>query len=126
MLQDSPLYATVAVTDIDAARDFYGGSLGLSIIAEPAPDVVILQAGAGTQIQVYQRPDHVPSAATIATFTVTDLLAVVAALSGKGISFLDYDLPDFKTDDDHIVTVPSAKLAWVNDPADNIIGLVQR
>lgn len=124
MLTDAPVAATIAVRDIDKARKFYSEDLGLAIAMEPAPGVLFFNAGAGTMLQVYERPDHEPSAATVASFNVTDIAAVVAALSARGVHFEDYDLPDFKTGPDHIVE-GDAKLAWLTDPEGNIIALAQ-
>lgn len=123
MLANSPVAATIAASDIDAARTFYTETLGLTVAMEPAPGVVFFNAGDGSMLQVYQRPDHAPSSATVATFKVDDIKATVAGLEAKGASFQDYDMPDFKTGPDHIVE--GANVAWLTDPEGNIIALAQ-
>lgn len=125
MLSDAPVMATIAVRDMDRARRFYGESLGLPIQADLSPGVIFFSAGGGSQLQVYMRPDHVPSAATVASFTVGDISATVAELAGRGVTFADYDLPGLKTGPDHIADADGAKLAWFTDPEGNIIALAQ-
>jgi len=124
MLGNARVTATIAVRDAQVARTFYVEDLGLAIAMEPAPGVTLLSAGAGTMVMLYVRPDHVPSAATIATFDVPDIAAAVAGLEQRGVKFEDYDLPDFKTGPDHILE-GETKLAWLTDPDGNIIGLAQ-
>lgn len=123
MLGDAPVAATIAVRDLEKARAFYRDDLGLAIAMEPAPGVIFFRAGDGTLLQVYERPDHEPAGATIATFNVKDIRATVAGLAERGVSFEDYDLPGLKTGDDHILE--DGDLAWLTDPEGNIIALAQ-
>lgn len=125
MLHDAPVTATIAVADLARARRFYGDDLGLTIVADMSPDLIIFGAGGGSQLQVYSRPNHVAGTATSATFTVKDLGATVAALEKRGVHLADYDLPGLKTGPDHIVDVPGARLAWLTDPEANVVALVQ-
>ena len=123
MLGNSPVAATIAVSDIDGARTFYTDTLGLTVAMEPAPGVIFFNAGEGSMLQVYQRPDHTPAGATVASFKVDDISTAVSGLEGKGARFEDYDLPGFKTGPDHILE--GAKLAWLTDPEGNIIALAE-
>ena len=124
MLTDAPVAATIAVSDINAAKKFYSEDLGLAIAMEPAPGLLFFNAGGGTMLQVYERPDHVPSAATVDSFNVSDIAAAVTGLSARGVHFEDYELPGFKKGADHIIE-GDAKLAWLTDPEGNIINLAQ-
>ena len=127
MLDGSQVAATIAVRDIDKAQSFYRDSLGLSVAREVAPGVVIYTASAGSFLQLYERPNHEPSAATVVTFGVRDIDAVVKGLVAKGVAFEEYDMKDLgKTGPDHIATFPDGtRLAWLTDPDGNIIALAE-
>lgn len=125
MLDDAPVQATIAVRDLAGARTFYGEALGLRILADMSPDLIFFGAGGGTQVQVYSRPNHVASTATVASFNVGDVAATVAALEKHGVRFADYDMPGLKTGPDHIADLGGAKLAWATDPEGNIIAIAQ-
>lgn len=123
MLGNAPVAATIAVRDIDRAKTFYTDVLGLGVAMEPAPGVLFLGAGEGSMVQLYERPGHEPSAATIATFKVDDIDTTVAALVDAGVTFESYDEPGFRTGPDHILE--GGRLAWLTDPDGNIIGLAE-
>ena len=79
--------ATIPVTDLDAAKRFYGEVLGLTYLWENPASV---RYGVGdSQVSVFKRPpvavDH-----TAAHFEVEDIDAAVRELEGKGVEFLDY------------------------------------
>jgi catechol 2,3-dioxygenase-like lactoylglutathione lyase family enzyme len=123
MLSAAPAAATIAVHDIDTARKFYGETLGLKISRDMAPDAFLCEAGGGSMILVYRRPDHQPSAATIASFQVGDTRTMVRELQSRGVEFEDYDQPGLKTEN-HIASMPGgSKAAWFTDPDGNIIAL---
>ena len=124
MLTSAPVAASIAVTDIDRARRFYGETLGLNTAGDDSGNAVIYEAGAGTKVLVYRRPNHQPSAATVAAFQVADAAKAVADLSARGVHFEDYDIPGVKTDENHIAEMPSGnKVAWFTDPDGNIIAV---
>jgi catechol 2,3-dioxygenase-like lactoylglutathione lyase family enzyme len=124
MLGNSTAAATIAVRNAEAARAFYGDTLGLKISQDLGPDSFLCEAG-DSMILIYQRPNHEPSAATIVSFQVGDLGKEVAELQSKGVNFEDYDMPGLKTENG-IATMPSGvKAAWFTDPDGNIISLGQ-
>ena len=117
-LSTSPVRATVAVADIDRAAEFYEGKLGLEPM-EGGPDMVrIYPCGEGTQLQVYASPDNAGKAtATVASWSVEDLEALVGELTGKGVEFASYDTPG--TAENGIHTFGAHKVAWMLDPDGN-------
>ena len=126
MLNSAPVAATIAVRDLDKAKKFYVEIVGLKIKRDLAPGAFICEAGAGSMILVYSRPNHVPSAATVASFEVTSAEDTVRDLEARGLRFEDYDLPEVKTDANHIATLPGgSKGAWFTDPDGNIIAVAQ-
>lgn len=125
MLGNAPVAATIAVSDASAAKNFYCDTLGLKMAQELGSDTFICEAGGGSMILVYQRPSHEPSAATIASFQVSDVTGVVSGLEARGVKFEDYDIPGIKTEN-HIATMPDGtKAAWFTDPDGNIVAIGQ-
>jgi predicted enzyme related to lactoylglutathione lyase len=122
MLGSSKALATIPAVDIKRAEEFYTGVLGLSIAVRPQEGVLILEAGAGTQIMVYER-EATKAEHSAATFEVKDLERVVLDLTAKGVQFEQYDFDDFKTDERGIAEMEGAKMAWLKDPEGNILAL---
>ena len=122
MLGSSKLLATIPAVDIKRAEEFYTRVLGLSVAGKPLEGVLILEAGAGTQIMVYER-EATKAEHTAATFQVKDLDGVVVDLAAKGVQFEQYDFDEFKTDERGIALMGSVRMAWLKDPEGNLLGL---
>ena len=124
MLGDHDVAATLAVTDIDAARSFYEGTLGLKPAME-VPDFVVYSAG-NSRLMVYRSDFAGTNKATGATWTVGDQLeSIVQSLRGNGVVFEHYDLPGTTRDGD-IHETGGLRGVWFKDPDGNIIGLVNQ
>jgi catechol 2,3-dioxygenase-like lactoylglutathione lyase family enzyme len=80
--------ATVPVTEIEKAKDFYGGTLGLEFLREN-PVSVRFRCGDSSEISIFKRPPTVTDH-TLAHLEVADLEAVVRDLEAKGVTFIDY------------------------------------
>ena len=122
MLGSSKVAATIPAVDIQRAEEFYTRVLGLSVALRPQEGVLILEAGAGSQIMIYER-EATKAEHTAATFEVKDLERVVDDLAAKGVQFEQYDFDDFKTDERGIAEMEGAKMAWLKDPEGNILAL---
>ena len=122
MLNSSMVVATIPVTDLDRAKQFYGETLGLELLWEN-PASVRFDCGGGSQLSIFRRA---PSTAdhTLAHFEVSDIEAVVRELEGRGVTFIDYDDGPLQTTG-HIAPIGPARGAWVRDPDGNILGLRQ-
>lgn len=124
MLRDHDVAATLAVTDIDAARSFYEGTLGLEPVME-APDGVVYSAG-NSRLMVYRSDFAGTNRATAATWAVgNELESIVEGLRTNGVVFEHYDLPDTTRDGD-IHEIGGMRGVWFKDPDGNIIGLVDQ
>ena len=79
MLTNAKVQPTLPVVDLERARKFYEGTLGLKVIGEDPSPGVVLQAGEGSTIYIYKRAatnaDH-----TTASFSVKDVEATVKEL----------------------------------------------
>ena len=125
MLTNAKVHPTLPVVDLERAKKFYEGVLGLIVIKEDPSPGAELQAGEGTTVYIYQRAatkaDH-----TVAGFTVKDVEGTVKELKAKGVVFEDVDVPGLKTVEGiATMTTPAGKLkaAWFKDTEDNIIAL---
>jgi catechol 2,3-dioxygenase-like lactoylglutathione lyase family enzyme len=118
--------ASIAVSDIARAADFYEGKLGLSS-AEVQPDESRIYAcGGDTSLHVYASPGHAGKAtATLATWHVADLEEVVDELRSSGVRFERYDDPSLRTDEKGIHELGDGRVAWFKDPDGNTFALEQ-
>ena len=121
MLANAAVHPTLPIVDLERARKFYEGTLGLKASqTDPSPGV-LYECGSGTKLYVYQREatkaDH-----TAASFTVTDVESVVRELKAKGVAFEEVDFPGLKTVDG-VATMGDMKAAWFKDTEGNILAV---
>jgi catechol 2,3-dioxygenase-like lactoylglutathione lyase family enzyme len=112
----------IFVRDIDAARDFYAGALGLTLIADSAADGYCVFDLGGTDLVVEAVPDDAPADEqalvgrfTGVSFAVLDIVATHARLRAQGVEFSG--APEHQP--------WGGVLATLNDPAGNALQLVQ-
>jgi catechol 2,3-dioxygenase-like lactoylglutathione lyase family enzyme len=122
MLTNARAMTTMPAVDIDRARKFYEGKLGLK--PQRATELfVIYECGKGTSIFLYKRgptkADH-----TAVAFEVDDLDKEMKELRQKGIAFEDYDLPGLKTVNG-VADMDGERAAWFKDSEGNILSLGQ-
>src|SRR5438094_627144 len=96
MFETAKARATVAVTDIDRAKKFYEGTLGLQKVDERS-DGVRYQDGAGGWLLVYPSQFAGTAKNTVVTFDVDDVEKAVQELQERGVTFEEYDMPGLKT-----------------------------
>jgi catechol 2,3-dioxygenase-like lactoylglutathione lyase family enzyme len=121
VLKDGQAAATLAVSDMDRASKFYTDTLGFSV-AQQSPGGTLFQGGQGTAFFVYPSQFAGTNKATAMSFNVEDFDATIEELRGKGITFMDFDLGDFKTENG-IAQTPDGPAAWFTDPDGNIINV---
>ena len=124
MLNTGRAVPYIPVSDRKQAIDFYTGTLGLEVHEETGGDVV-LAAGGGTLVGIYESGHAGKAGHTLAAFFVDDLDATMAALRERGITFEEYDFPELKTVDG-VAELDGERGAWFKDPDGNILGLGQR
>jgi catechol 2,3-dioxygenase-like lactoylglutathione lyase family enzyme len=125
MLTNGKVHPTLPVVNLERAKRFYERTLGLKIVQEDPSPGVLLQAGEGTNLYIYQRAatkaDH-----TVAGFKVKDVEATVKELRAKGVAFEDVDVPGMKTVAGvATMTTPDGefKAAWFKDTEGNILSV---
>jgi catechol 2,3-dioxygenase-like lactoylglutathione lyase family enzyme len=128
MLAQSKAFSGMAVRDIEAAKGFYGGTLGIEIeVLDEANGLLSLKHGGDRETLLYQKPDHTPSNNTVLNFPVDDIDAVVDELTARGVEFEHYD--EFPPDEKGIMRGLAAgrgpDIAWFKDPGGNILSVLQ-
>lgn len=122
MLGDVDAIVTLAVQDLDAAKDFYEGTLGLQPVPSDEPEMLAYKSG-NTPVMVYRSQYAGTNRATGATWVVDDVDEVVRGLQAKGVAFERYDLPE-TTHDGDVHVAGELRVAWLKDPDGNILSLV--
>jgi len=123
VLDPEQAYSGFSVDDIDAARRFYGDTLGMDVSEEHG--MLGLSIGGGKRILVYPKPNHVPATFTILNFPVDDVDTAVDELTRAGVEFEHYDWEDLKTDEKGIMRGNGPDIAWFKDPAGNIVSVLK-
>ncbi len=123
MLVDKDAVANIAVKNLDAARKFYEGTLGLAQVGAEGDELIVFRSGNST-LNVYRSQFAGTNRATAVTWTVGDELDdVVHSLKAKGVAFEHYDMPDMKRDGD-VYVAGDMRVAWFKDPDGNILNIV--
>ena len=123
MLGDNDAAATLAVKDMEKARDFYENTLGLAPLQE-VPGAMMYKSG-NSVVLVYPSEYAGTNHATAASWAVgDDFDAIVDDLKAKGVTFEHYDdLPETMREGDvHIAG--EFKAVWLKDPDGNILNLI--
>lgn len=123
MLGTRNAVANLAVRDLDRARDFYIGTLGLKQVDNEGDELVVLKSG-DTLLNVYRSDYAGTNEATAVTWEVEDIEAEVAELKRKGVAFEHYDMPGLTLAGD-VHVGEGMKIAWFRDPDGNILNLVE-
>lgn len=125
MIADRDAVANLAVKDLNKARAFYEGTLGLEAVGEEGDEVIVFRSGK-TRINVYRSKEAGTNKATAVTWLVGDQVkATVQELKSKGVKFEHYDMPGLTLDGDVHVGY-GMEVAWFKDPDGNILNLVSR
>lgn len=114
-----------AVDDLEAAKRFYGETLGLGV-TELSEEfgVASIQLAGGRDTLVYSKPDFVPATYTILNFEVDDVDAAVDGLVEQGVEMERYE--GFDQDEKGIARGQGPSIAWFKDPAGNILSVLEQ
>lgn len=129
MIDSTKAFSSFSVNDIEKASEFYQNILGLEVNEIPMGENGLLEIkiAGGAKVMIYPKPNHVPATFTVLNFPVNDLEKTVDELTSRGVKFEQYDMGDFKTNEKGIIhgNGHGPDIAWFNDPAGNIIGVMQ-
>jgi len=123
MFADRQATVMIPASDIERAKAWYRDKLG---IAPQNSDEygASYSLGGGTHAYLYKSDYAGTAEHTLITFQSPDLKADMAELRGRGVSFIDYDLPGLKTTDG-LAEFGPVKNAWAKDSEGNILGFVE-
>ena len=121
MFTNTKAFSGFAVDDVEKAREFYEGTLGLKVTEENG--MLTLHIAGDRPTLVYPRPDHTPAEYTILNFPVDDVEQAVDELGARGVQFERYE--GFDQDDKGIFRGGGPLIAWFTDPAGNVLSVIQ-
>ena len=128
MFKQTKAFGSFSVDDLQKAKDFYQQTLGLEVSEDKEMSVLTLHIAGGGQTIIYSKPNHEPATFTILNFPVENIDKAVDELSGKGIRFLHYE-GELQTDDKGIFRSTDKSqgpnIAWFEDPAGNILSVIE-
>src|SRR5205085_5204275 len=113
MLSDATVTTMLPVKDMDRARQFYEGCLGL----RPGgfkPDGKFVYLVGGSTLALFPKPEGTKADHTAISFRVENIVASIEEMERAGVKFEDYDFPGLKTVD-HVCVLGAEKAAWFKD-----------
>ena len=122
MFTDTKAFSGFAVDDLQAARRFYGDTLGIRT-TEDHGLLTLHLAGGERPTLAYPKPGHTPADYTILNFPVDDIETAVDALVERGVKFERY--PGMEQDERGIMRAGGPYIAWFKDPAGNVLSVLQ-
>jgi catechol 2,3-dioxygenase-like lactoylglutathione lyase family enzyme len=124
MLGDHDAIPTLAVRDLDAARRFYEGKLGLEPLAIDEQSGVVRYRSGRVTLMIYRSGFAGSNAATSISFAVGKQVdALVSQLAEAGVVFERYDTGGARHEG-HVHVWGDYRTAWFKDPDGNILSLV--
>jgi catechol 2,3-dioxygenase-like lactoylglutathione lyase family enzyme len=121
MFENTRAFSGFAVDDLEAAKKFYGETLGVKVSEHYG--LLTLHLAGGRDTLVYPKPDHTPASYTILNFQVDDIDAAVDELVGRGVELEKYE--GMGQDAKGINRAGGPYIAWFKDPAGNILSVLQ-
>jgi catechol 2,3-dioxygenase-like lactoylglutathione lyase family enzyme len=122
LFAETNAFSGFAVPNLEEARAFYEGTLGLRVSQEH--DLLTLHLAGDRDTLVYSKPDHEPATYTILNFPVDDVDTAVDVLRKRGVQFERYEGID--QDERGISLDPNGpRIAWFTDPAGNIMSVLE-
>ena len=127
MFKNSKAFSGFSVDDLQAAKKFYGQTLGLDVTEENMG--LTIKLANGGQLFAYPKDNHQPASYTMLNFLVDDIDKTVDELTIKGVAMEHYE--GFGQDGKGIARGDSEKMpgpeaiAWFKDPAGNILAVIE-
>jgi len=122
MLQDLEIHAALPVQDMARAKRYYSEQLGLTPFEE-SPGAIDYKCK-DSWFSLFPSQGRSDGSFTQAGWRCDDIDAVVAYLRGRGVRFVEYDQPGFKTANG-IADFGFLRAAWFKDSEGNMLGLAE-
>lgn len=130
MFKTANAFGSFSVDDIDAAKAFYGTTLGLDVTSSEMGTLDVA-CGNGMQFFIYPKPGHEPASFTVLNFEVDDIDQAVDDLNSRGVTtkiYADGEIPDMPPNDEKGIVRGgeyAPTMAWFRDPAGNVIAVME-
>ena len=122
MLGSHNIVAFIQITNVEKAREFYEGILGLRFVKDDG-FAAVFDAN-GIMMRAAVTKEFTPLQSTVLGWQVTNIEEIVGALQKKGVHFEVFGF--FKQDELGIWTAPTGdKVAWFKDPDGNVLSVSQ-
>ena len=121
MLKDKPAFSGFSTNDIEAAKRFYGETLGVDVSDDHG--MLNLKLAGGQRVLIYPKDNHEPATFTVLNFEVSDIDTAVDDLAAKGVAFEHYE--GAGQDAKGIARQYPPPIAWFKDPAGNVLAVIQ-
>lgn len=124
MINQSHIFSSFSVDNIDAAKEFYSEVLGLSVKEVDDPGcgrMLFIPINGGNEILIYPKADHKPASFTVVNFGVKKILPEVEDLKKRGVHFEDFE----GNDENGINHNEGPLIAWFKDPAGNFLSVIE-
>jgi catechol 2,3-dioxygenase-like lactoylglutathione lyase family enzyme len=126
MFKAAKAFSSFSANDLQKVKEFYGRTLGVDV-SETAEGLELRIPG-GSTVFIYPKPNHAPATFTVLNFLVDDIERAVDDLAAGGVRFESYE-GEIKTDKKGIFRGASRgmgpNIAWLKDPAGNILSVLE-
>jgi catechol 2,3-dioxygenase-like lactoylglutathione lyase family enzyme len=122
MLSQTRVTTMLPVKDMERARAFYEGKLGMQPDGGARVDGRFEYRCEGSTIALIPREGGTKAEHTALSFEVRDIGRRIRELEEAGVRFEDYDVPGLKTVE-HVCVLGSEKAAWFRDTEGNYLCL---
>ncbi|MGC1372895.1 MAG: VOC family protein [Candidatus Sulfotelmatobacter sp.] len=120
MLGSQKIVAFIQITNVEKARAFYEGILGLRFVKDDG-FAAVFDAN-GIMVRAAKMKQFTPLQATVLGWEVANIEEEVRGLRDRGVHFEVFGF--FKQDELGIWTAPTGdKVAWFKDPDGNILSV---
>ncbi|MGZ6347237.1 MAG: VOC family protein [Anaerolineales bacterium] len=122
MLSSLEFHTTLPAADLQRAKQFYAEKLGFTS-PEETPGGLVYHCK-DSWFLVFQSQGQSNGQFTQGGWATDDIEREVRELKGRGVTFEEYNFPNFKTVNSIATTGPN-RAAWFKDSEGNLLGIVQ-
>ena len=122
MFTPSGAFSGFSIDDAEAAKEFYGQTLGLRV-TQLESGFLNLHLDSGAVVLAYVKENHEPASFTILNFEVDDVDAAVDDLNARGVDTNIYG-SDIPADSRGVMKGNGPDIAWFRDPAGNVLSVL--
>lgn len=128
MIQSDFAFSGLSVDNLTEAREFYVNKLELPLQADAMG--LTLQLPGGATLFIYEKPNHEPATYTVLNFVVEDINETIEHLvEAHGIEMLIYENLPAPQDKLGVLRGKASgdgpDIAWFNDPAGNVLAIIE-